>query len=771
MGNDGSRNNKQNDDRSKINDRESTWGCRARFLGILGVLTIVLVVAVVHVATSEERKTYFDELLSTGGAIRSARYVHAHHKDSKPEVVCETSDCQKVAKYINASMDYTKDPCVDFFDYVCGGWIKANPIPKSSSTYSTFAKLNGRVERNLRHILEKGIKSSTKKLFHLPRRFYESCMDLNAIEKIGDRPLRDLMEKIGSWRIGSKSSWSEKGWSLERTLLEIHKNYTSAGGPLFSVHISDDPLNNTRHIIEVDQSGPSLSREVYFDSPKIMKAYKQFIIDVGKLLGGDSDMAKRAEDIIEFERKLAKVSVPDADKTESWFNRMTIDKLQKEAPGYPWMHHLSSIFSEETLTEDEEIIIPALSYLQNMSKIIRQTPKRTLANYIVWNVIQDEVSFLSKPYRDARTKYRERVLGSKGQKKRWKTCVTFTNELLGDILGSAYVEHHFSKESKKMAEEMIVEVRSAFKDNVNAIPWMDNVTKTAVMDKADAMRDEVGFPHYLVDKKKFKKRFKKYDHVDIRNNSLFHNRISILKMAHERMLGKLRKPVDKEEWPMDPQTINAMYSFNENEIIIPAAILQQPFFYVKGSPRSLSFGAIGSILGHELTHGFDNTGRKFNKNGELTAQWWSQDSLDAFSAKAKCVENQYSMYKVRDKYPINGKLTLGENIADNGGFKASFRAYKNWLKKNGVESWRLPGVNFTSEQLFFVGFGQAYCSNSRPTEQYLATLSDRHSEEKFRVIGTLSNSYEFSKAFNCKPNTPMNPTSKCAVWCKDGVQP
>lgn len=317
---------------------------------------------------------------------------------------------------------------------------------------------------------------------------------------------------------------------------------------------------------------------------------------------------------------------------------------------------------------------------------------------------------------------------------------------------------------------MIVEVRNAFKDNVNAIPWMDNNTKTVVMEKADAMHDEVGFPRYLVEQEKFKKRFKKYDHVEIKSDSLFKNRIAILKMAHQRMLKKLRKPVDKEEWPMDPQTINAMYSFNENEIIIPAGILQPPFFYAKGSPRSLSFGAIGSILGHELTHGFDNTGRKFNKNGELTAQWWSQDSLDGFNAKAKCVENQYSMYKVRDKYPINGKLTLGENIADNGGFKASFMAYKNWLHKNGQEAWRLPGINFTSEQLFFIGFGQAYCSNSRPTEQYLATLSDRHSEEKFRVIGTLSNSYDFAKAFKCKPNQPMNPTSKCAVWCKDELE-
>ena len=249
MGSDGSRR-KRSDGGSQMNDQESSWGCGARFLGILGVLTVILVVAVVHVATSDERKTYFDELVSTGGAIRSARDVRTHPKD-EPVEICQSSDCQKVAKYINASMDHSKDPCTDFYDYVCGGWIKANPIPKSSSTYSTFAKLNGHVERNLRHILEKGITASSKKLFHLPKSFYESCMDLKTIDRLGDKPLRDLIDKIGSWSINSKSGWDKKSWDLEATLLKIHQSYTSAGGPLFSVHISDDPINNTRHIIEV----------------------------------------------------------------------------------------------------------------------------------------------------------------------------------------------------------------------------------------------------------------------------------------------------------------------------------------------------------------------------------------------------------------------------------------------------------------------------------------------------------------------------------------
>lgn len=248
MGRDISRR-KVSDEGTQMTEQSSSWGCGVRFMGILGVLTVILVVAVVHVATSDERKTYFDELLSTGGAIRSARDVHSH-SDEKPEI-CQTSDCKRVAKYINASMDYSKDPCVDFFDYVCGGWIKANPIPHSSSTYSTFAKLNGHVEHSLRHILDKGINASSKRLFRLPKDFYDSCMDLKTIDNLGDKPLRYLINDIGSWSINSTSGWNEHDWDLEKTLLKIHKTYTSAGGPLFSVHISDDPINNTRHIIEV----------------------------------------------------------------------------------------------------------------------------------------------------------------------------------------------------------------------------------------------------------------------------------------------------------------------------------------------------------------------------------------------------------------------------------------------------------------------------------------------------------------------------------------
>jgi predicted metalloendopeptidase len=310
---------------------------------------------------------------------------------------------------------------------------------------------------------------------------------------------------------------------------------------------------------------------------------------------------------------------------------------------------------------------------------------------------------------------------------------------------------------------MIINIREAFKDNVKTLTWMDKKTKKRVEDKAAAMKDQVGYPDYIYNETRFRN---KYKNLSIVNNNLFLNRLNIIKFAHNRMLNKIRKKVDKTEWPMDPQTINAMYSFNENGMIIPAGILQQPFFHGMHMSTAMLYGAIGAILGHELTHGFDNTGRKFNRHGELGKQWWTNSSLIAFKNRSQCMVDQYSGYKVRGEYPINGKLTLGENIADNGGFKTALRAYHDKLLRTRSDQV-IDGLDFSNEQLFHLAFAQAYCSNSRPNEQYLATLNDRHSEEEFRVIGTLSNSKEFSNAFNCPEGSRMNPSQKCSVWVNE----
>ncbi|KAL9972902.1 hypothetical protein ACROYT_G019293 [Oculina patagonica] len=278
------------------------------------------------------------------------------------------------------------------------------------------------------------------------------------------------------------------------------------------------------------------------------------------------------------------------------------------------------------------------------------------------------------------------------------------------------------------------------------------------LSQADALGSKIGYARYVVRPKDLTARFSK---LVVNSKTFFKNNVEVDKWVRHRLFSKLRKTVDKEKWPMFPQTINAMYQFYENEIVIPAGILQSPFFYSAEVPRSLSYGALGSIIGHEITHGFDNTGRKFDKNGDIVKEWWSKPSLVEFNKKSKCIEEQYSQYKVQGKYLISGKVTLGENIADNGGTKLSYFAYHDWLQKHGTEEFALPGLEYTNEQLFFIGYAQEYCSHARPKTEYIATLSEIHAPPKFRVIGTLSNFKEFSEAFNCPVNSTMNPEKKC----------
>lgn len=723
-----------------------------------GIFTSIAFIGVVYIFRADSKENSFDELVTTGGAVR--RSV-AEIKFPK----CKTKDCQRVRKYVKDSMNMSVDPCDNFYQYACGGWIKRNPIPTTSSSFSTFSKLNQKVEAILHRILLSPKKM--KGLLKMSKNFYDSCMNQKMIDSRGKEPMMKLIDKLGSWGLANEG-WDKKNWNLTDILLSIHKEFTSSGGPLFSVHVSDDPQHSDKHILEVDQAGPSLPREIYTSTDKkkkkTLKAYTEYLEDVAKELGSKKDIKKMAADEIEFERKLANISVPDDVKQESWFHRMTLADLEREVPEIHWHTYLNKIFEGRTkIGRNENIIVPALAYLKKMFSVVKKASKETLSNYVVWSVIQDEVPYLSKPFLKIRMHYKEKVLGSKGLRKRWKTCVSYTNEYLGEILGKLYKEVNFKDEVKHEVEDMIINIREAFKDNVKTLTWMDEKTKRRVEEKAAAMKDQVGYPDYIYNNTRFEK---KYHNLSVSNDNLFFNRLSIIKFAHNRMLNKIRKKVDKTEWPMDPQTINAMYSFNENGMIIPAGILQQPFFHGLNMSTAMLYGAIGAILGHELTHGFDNTGRKFNKHGELGKQWWTNSSLAAFKNRSQCMVDQYSKYKVRGEYPINGKLTLGENIADNGGFKTALRAYYDKLHRTG-EDKVIDGLKFSNEQLFHLAFAQAYCSNSRPNEQYLATLNDRHSEEEFRVIGTLSNSKEFAQAFDCPEGSRMNPALKCSVWVNE----
>ncbi|KAK3724956.1 hypothetical protein QZH41_017165, partial [Actinostola sp. cb2023] len=460
----------------------------------------------------------------------------------------------------------------------------------------------------------------------------------------------------------------------------------------------------------------------------MVKMYVEYMAKVVGLLGTRCNATKKMKEIMDFEIKLAKITTSAEDKAGGIYRRMPLETLISLVPGFPWLSHMQHIFKGAHVTYTDVVLATSTDYLREMSSIIKNTSKELLSNYVVWQMIRDKVNLLSEPFRQARAEFNRKISGVHDTDPRWRTCTSITNDNLGVPLGTLYVKNFFNETTIGKIQKMIEEIKDIFKNRVKAHRWIDDKTTEYVFQKADALRSKIGYADYVLRPVVLQKRF---GYLNIKKNSFFINNINVDRWVRRRLNRKLRKLVDKQKWPMFPQTINAMYQFYENEIVIPAGILQAPFYYTGEVPKSLSYGAIGSIIGHEMTHGFDNTGRKFDKNGDIVKEWWSESALKHFSERAKCIEKQYSKYKIQDKYPLSGIVTLGENIADNGGTKLAYHAYHKWLKENGGQEARLPNIKYSNEQLFFIGYAQEYCSHARPKTEYIASLSEIHSPPKY----------------------------------------
>jgi len=717
------------------------------------------VAAVVEAAAQSPKK-----VVELKGMRRSSDKVA-----EKDQGECTSDKCVKVASAIKESLNTTTNPCNDFYTFACGGWKEKHEIPKSENEITAFTMLTQEIEKAIYELLQEPPQSGESDALKKARKFYQSCMDTDEIERLGAKPAQQFISYIGDWALCGNKEWNKKSkdaksneepWNVYAILKKLQRNFYPAP-PFFTVEVTNDHLNSTKHLIKIDQSGLSLQREIYFKHDTIVKDYANYMTKVARLLGHDCpNVADEMQEILEFEKKLAKATTAAEAKQAGTFRRINIRVLKKVVPHFPWFSHIKAIFPEASIENTEVILATSPLYLYNIANIIKNTKSETLSKYIVWQLLRDKISFLSKDFRKARAEFNKEMTGVEDTDPRWRTCTSITNDNMGVPIGTLYVQKYFSEATKEKTVVMIDEIIQAFKKRIKEHDWIDDKTRVGVLEKTDALVAKVGYASYILKPEELNKRFQRL-HVD--EKKFFENNLDVDKWIRYRLFNKLRKPVDKSKWPMFPQTINAMYQFYENEIVIPAGILQAPFFYSGDVPRSLSYGAIGSIIGHELTHGFDNTGRKFDKNGDIVGEWWSDKALKEFNKRAKCIEKQYSKFKVQDKYPISGKLTLGENIADNGGTKLSYDAYLDWLDKNGPEP-RLPGLDYNNKQLFFIGYAQEYCANVREKTEYIATLSESHSPSKFRVIGTLSNFGAFSEAFECKANSPMNPKAKCEVW-------
>lgn len=641
-----------------------------------------------------------------------------------------------------AAIDRSVDPCKDFYQFACGGWLAKTEIPGDEPIWGrSFSEIDKRNEELLRGILEEA--SKTKESDAVTRKlgdYYGACMDEAAVEAAGIKPIKGLLDK-------AKKAKDPK--SIGAVVTELHRVRIF---PLFELSSEQDFKDATRVIAVMDQGGLGLfDRDQYLaedDKSKDIRAtYVAHIERMMNLAGLPAkDAKKAASDVMTIETELAKVSKTRVERRDpkGLYNKIDRAGVLKVAPDFPWEVYFKGMGIQNV----NDINVTSVPFFEGVSRLLSSVKPDAWQNYLQWTIVRSTAGLLPKRFVDESFALTSALLGQKEQRPRWKRCVDSTDTAMGELLGQPFVKVAFGGESKKAAEAMVLEISRAFGRELERIDWMDQKTKARAMEKLRAMAYLIGYPD----------KWRTYDFkVDAKTYA--QNVFAAREFEEKRRLAKIGKPFDRDEWQMSPPAVNAYYDPQRNHMVFPAGILQSPFYSVK-SAVAVNLGSIGLVVGHELTHGFDDEGSQFSGNGNLE-NWWEPAVSERFKAKTSCVADQYSAYEVAPGMKINGRLTLGENIADMGGLKLAFAAYREMRK--GAASMTVAD-GFTEDQQFFLAHGQVWCSKMRPEIERIMVLTNPHSPPRFRVNGPLSSMPQFAEAFSCAKGTPMRPEKTCSVW-------
>jgi putative endopeptidase len=646
-----------------------------------------------------------------------------------------------------ANLDRSCAPCADFNKFANGGWMVKNPIP---AAYPSWGVFNEVIERN-REILHQILEDAAKDTAAAPGSnqqkigdYYGSCMDTTKIESEGLKPLQpelDGIEKISDAQ------------GLENEIAHLQSIGVHAG---FVVDSTQDFKDSTQVTGEVDQSGLGLPDRDYYtredDKSKQQRdEYVKHVTKMFELMGDDpAKAAAEAQTVMALETKLAQASQTKVERRDpqAVYHRMPQAELKTLAPNFPWEEYFSAV----GLAGKGDVNVMAPNFFTEISTLVASEPMANWKTYLRWHLINAAARSLSSPFVDEDFRFRGTILtGTKENLPRWKRCVSYTDHALGEALGQAYVKKAFPPGAKTRALEMVKNLEVALADDIRQLPWMSEATRQQALTKLQAITNKIGYPD----------KWRDYSALEINRGPYVLNVFRATTFEFHRDLNKVGKPVDRAEWGMTPPTVNAYYNPQLNEIVFPAGILQPPFFDFQADD-ALNYGGMGSVIGHEMTHGFDDEGSQFDAQGNLK-NWWTPDDLKDFKARGECVAKQFDGYFVEDKLHENGKLVEGESIADLGGLVIALAAYQKSLEGKP----RPPEVDgFTAGQRFFLGYARGWAENIRPEYARLRTNVDPHPLPQFRVNGPLSNLPAFAQAFQCKPGDPMvrPPTERCAIW-------